>query len=656
MAKLTFNDISIENFGPFRESQSLNFNVLPNKPVVLVKALNGSGKTSLLTALQVGLYGYKGANTTRRYDYDRLIAGLQRGDALGNSKIRINLIVDIAGVRKPISLQREWVRQGSSLVEQLSISSEDVDDAGLADGWDEFINGILPAELVHLFLFDGEKIEALANPDHLPDLLRRATEAFLGLGGIDALVNDLKAIERRANIKNKDGSDEVREIRAGIERYEQQCDEFGQRITMLSQQQASLLNTLDQAKIALDRFTLKARRSGLSAFQEAAQLRSLVDAATKQQKEARAALIDAIANPVLPLAWLGPFWQEYKNQWENDQQLQQASLLTHEFEKRDRRLLKTVNLSSESLKALKQALAQDLLQLKSHLQGKTFFVPSTNPDEIQSKLDEAIELVETRANAHANATLSLARAEQSVGQIPAEEQLADVFASLQKHIKSVSHAETQVEEVANKLAEARSSLAHAETRLNSLKLRLRTEFKVGALAQHGLEAAARTKKVLRLYRERLLASKAQWLSETITNEFKQLLHKKNMVSRVEVDPDSYSVTIVNTTGKALPMERLSAGERQILAIAVLSALIRERKGRFPVVVDTPLARLDQKHRETLINNFFARVSHQVLILSTDEEVHGDAYRALQPFMAAEHRFDYDEGQHRTIVYSDETLK
>ncbi len=656
MAKITFSDISIENFGPFRESQSLNFNVLPNKPVVLIKALNGSGKTTLLTALQVGLYGYKGANTTRRSDYDQLIAGLQRGDAPGNSKIRINLIVDVAGIHKPISLQREWVRQGSSLVEQLSISSEGVNDAGLVDGWDEFINGILPAELVQLFLFDGEKIEALANPDHLPDLLRRATEAFLGLGGIDALVNDLKAIERRANIKNKGGSDEAREMRAGIERYEQQCDEFSQRIAILSQQQGSLLNTLDQAKIALDRFTSKASRNGLSAFQEAAQLKSLVDAAAKQQKEARAALVDAIGNPVLPLVWLGPFWQDYKNQWENDHQLQRASLLTHEFQKRDQRLLKTISLPSESLKALKQALAQDLLQLKSNLQGKPLFVPSTNPEEIQFKLDEAIELVEARANAHVDAALSLARAEQSVGQIPAEEQLADVFASLQKHIKSVSHAEMQVDEVAHKLAEARSSLAHAEIRLNSLKHRLKTEFKEEALAQHGLEAAARTKKVLRLFRERLLASKAQWLSETITNEFKQLLHKKNMISRVEVDPNSYSVAIVNTTGKALPMERLSAGERQILAIAVLSALIRERKGRFPVVVDTPLARLDQKHRETLINNFFARVSHQVLILSTDEEVHGDAYRALRPFMAAEHRFDYDEDQQRTTVYSEETVK
>lgn len=655
MAKITFIDISIENFGPFRERQTLEFNVSLNKPVVLIKALNGSGKTTLLTALQIGLYGYKGANLARRTDYDQLIGGLQRSDTLGNSAVRINLIVDSGGVRTPISLQREWIRGGASLVECLSVSSPGADEFELTEGWDEFINGILPAELVQLFLFDGEKIEALANPDHLPDLLRRATEAFLGLGGIDALVNDLKAVERRANLRDKDGSVEIQETRIEVEKYEQQCEHFSQRVTLLSQEQASLLNTLDQATIALERFTLKARRNGLAAFQEAAQLRSNVEAASKKRTESRSALVESIGDPILPLAWLGSFWQKYKVQWEQDEQFRQASFLTSEFEKRDHRLLSAVDLPEEFLAALKLALERDLSRLKLTARQAPLLAPSESPNEIQSKIDEAIKLVRVRADAHTNAGLSLAKAEQNIGQIPAEEQLADVFSSLQRHAQAVSSAEFQLQEITDKLTEARSSLAHAEMRLNSLKQRLMTEFKEETLAEHGLQAAARAKKVLRLFRERLLASKAKWLSETITVEFTELLHKKNMVLRVEVDPDSYAVSIVNVSGKVLPMERLSAGERQILAIAVLSALIRERKGRFPVVVDTPLARLDQKHRETLISNFFAKVSHQVLILSTDEEVHGDAYKTLLPFIATEHRFDYDEVQHRTIVYSGETL-
>jgi DNA sulfur modification protein DndD len=97
------------------------------------------------------------------------------------------------------------------------------------------------------------------------------------------------------------------------------------------------------------------------------------------------------------------------------------------------------------------------------------------------------------------------------------------------------------------------------------------------------------------------------------------------------------------------MDRLSAGERQLLAISVLSALIKERKGRFPVVVDTPLARLDQQHRSALIKRFFATVSHQVVVLSTDQEVEGTAYEALKPFTNAEYSLHFDDATGHTSI-------
>lgn len=651
MAKITFIDISIENLGPFRERQTLDLGVLPNKPVILIKALNGSGKTTLLTALQIGLYGYKGANLARRSEYDQLITSLQRSDTTDNTVIEVNLVVERAGVRKPITLRREWLKRGTTLMEKLSVSSYDIEDMEFAENWDEFINGILPAELVQLFLFDGEKIEALANPDRLPDLLRRATEVFLGLGGIDALANDLKAVERRANLRSKEGSDELKETRAEAEKYEQQRDEFNQKITLLTQQQAELQNTLDHAKTELERYTAKARRSGLTAFEQAAQLKANVEAAIKRRKDARATLVEAIEDPILPLAWLGSVWDNYKTLWEHDQQAQNATLLAAEFKKRDQRLLKSIPISGKSFEALKQALKDDLMQFRSSYQRKPVLLSGANPEDLQPRLDDAIGFIKKQATTAEKATNALAKAEQSVGQIPAEEQLANVFSLLQEHSKAVSSAEIQLHDLTHELTEARSHLVHIEIRLNAAQQRLRTEFKDKALEQHGLEAAARAKRALGLFRERLLASKAHWLSEMITTEFRQLLRKKKMISRVVVDPESYAVSIEDSTGHVLPMERLSAGERQILAISVLSALIRERKGRFPVVVDTPLARLDQKHRESLINNFFAKVSHQVLVLSTDEEVYGPAYTALLPFMAAEHKLDYDEHQRRTIVVS-----
>ncbi len=168
------------------------------------------------------------------------------------------------------------------------------------------------------------------------------------------------------------------------------------------------------------------------------------------------------------------------------------------------------------------------------------------------------------------------------------------------------------------------------------------DFQGNAHSTKAISAAVRSRAVLAAFKERLLASKAKWLSEKITEELRSLMRKQSLVTGVRVDPDTYQVTIIGARGVELPMERLSAGERQLLAIAVLSALIRERKGQFPVVVDTPLARLDRTHREALIRRFFAKVSHQVIVLSTDEEVEGSVFDAMARYTSKAYQIEFSD--------------
>ena len=175
------------------------------------------------------------------------------------------------------------------------------------------------------------------------------------------------------------------------------------------------------------------------------------------------------------------------------------------------------------------------------------------------------------------------------------------------------------------------------------------DFRGQALDIKAIAAGQRTRSVLTIFKERLLASKAAWLSKMITEEFRGLMRKQRLVTSVQVHPDTYAVSIIGSHGVELPMERLSAGERQLLAVAVLSALIRERKGRFPVVVDTPLARLDRTHREALIRRFFAKVSHQVVVLSTDEEVEGSVYDEMARYTSAAYLIEFSDERHSSSV-------
>ena len=95
-------------------------------------------------------------------------------------------------------------------------------------------------------------------------------------------------------------------------------------------------------------------------------------------------------------------------------------------------------------------------------------------------------------------------------------------------------------------------------------------------------------------------------------------------------------------GEELAPSRLSAGERQLLAIAILSALAEASGKELPTVIDTPLGRLDGKHRTKLIKNYFPKAASQVLLLSTDEEITGKYYDELKPFVNREYQIAFEE--------------
>ncbi|MDB0573535.1 DNA sulfur modification protein DndD [Ralstonia solanacearum] len=651
MAKITFKALAVENIGPFRARQTIDLSVNAERPVVLIKALNGSGKTTLLTALQVGLYGQKALATLKRTEYEQFILALMRRDATGNSIVEIVVEVEVGAMRRHLVVKREWSALGEALQEQVSVLEDGATDVDFSQEWDEFISAILPAELVQLFLFDGEKIEALANPDRLPELLKRATETFLGIGGIDALSNDLKALERRSALKNKGGSEAYDAARANLLNWESQLEELELKVDALTQEKAAAQNAADQADAALSRYNAEAQRKGLVAYEQAAEIRSSVVQARKSVDDARTDLVEAMSDPVLPVAWLTSMWPQYEKAWERDQQVKHGKLLSLEFKKRDQRILASLEkgLPKAAAAALRQALDSDL---KSFVGARSPIGPrmlDADPRDVERQLEQARSRVQRQLRLLRTTQDQADKAEQRIGQIPAEEQIAGILTELQELSKTTSMASANLAHVVHQLDEARGNMAHVKMRLNAAQERIGTEFRDRSMEAKGLAASARARKALSLFKDRLLASKAQWLSAMITAEFRKLLRKRNLMTSVLVDPETYKVSIVDGKGQELPMDRLSAGERQLLATAVLSALIKERKGRFPVVVDTPLARLDQQHRSALIQGFFATVSHQVVVLSTDQEVEGQAYAALQPFNSQEYELNFDDNTGATTA-------
>lgn len=118
--------------------------------------------------------------------------------------------------------------------------------------------------------------------------------------------------------------------------------------------------------------------------------------------------------------------------------------------------------------------------------------------------------------------------------------------------------------------------------------------------------------------------------------------------------------LTGKNGKDIPFDRLSAGERQLLATSLLWGLARASGRPVPTIIDTPLGRLDSSHRRHLIERYFPCASHQVLLLSTDEEIVGSYYKTLEPFITRTYMLSHDEDSGKTHIqpgyFSDNTYE
>lgn len=145
-----------------------------------------------------------------------------------------------------------------------------------------------------------------------------------------------------------------------------------------------------------------------------------------------------------------------------------------------------------------------------------------------------------------------------------------------------------------------------------------------ARSQHGLSCAFKnaqeTINLLDRYSDVLTQARVKTLSANFEIAYRKLARKEDLQLSAHINPETFDVELIDEQGSVIKRKLLSAGEKQIYAIAILEALAKTSGRDLPVIIDTPLGRLDSQHRDKLINHYFPFASHQVVLLSTDTEV------------------------------------
>jgi DNA sulfur modification protein DndD len=164
-----------------------------------------------------------------------------------------------------------------------------------------------------------------------------------------------------------------------------------------------------------------------------------------------------------------------------------------------------------------------------------------------------------------------------------------------------------------------------------------------------LKHSAKVRGTLGEFKIRVIRKHSRKIEALMLESFQALLRKQGLVSGLTIDPESFAVTLLDRSGHPLPFDRLSAGERQLLATSLLWGLARASGRPVPTIIDTPLGRLDSSHRHHLIERYFGFASHQVLLLSTDEEIVGDYLKAIRPFVTRSYHLAHDDALGATVI-------
>jgi DNA sulfur modification protein DndD len=167
--------------------------------------------------------------------------------------------------------------------------------------------------------------------------------------------------------------------------------------------------------------------------------------------------------------------------------------------------------------------------------------------------------------------------------------------------------------------------------------------------QNQVSLARRIRSAVQDYEKKLQTRKLSELERYTTEMYQRLARKQDFVGEVKIDLRSFDVSIHDPHGQMKEKRSLSAGEKQIYAIALLWGLAKSSDVELPIIIDTPFARLDSEHRTNIAKHYFPFASEQVIILSTDEEIDHRYTELLRPFIGQTYLIKHSDIKRRSTI-------
>jgi len=631
--------------------------------IILIGAPNGYGKTSLFEAIVLGMFGRDGLPLIARTpfsDDDKGLAtsyknflekALHRGaTAAGRTSCSVKLVF-VDDDDEPLEIRRVWHFSDSGIYrpqdEEVHIFEGTMRKAvgpGALQGAERtewfrnyIAENLLPFTLAHFFMFDGEQVSVLAERE-MSAQVRAGIEGLLGIPVLKTLARDLRSYAEVRRKQSQNVSDKTIE-RLELERHQ---------LTFEHQKNSERYSEIEPAlaKLKEEREHLTRELASFGAGSQALlqeqfeQIKNYERAIERDRNQLEELMMKDIALALSGLSLRETLKERLTGEGVRERWLNGRN----QGDKNLDRFIEAIDSGIEGIAPTLSGDQRSAVLATARRAWETLWYPPPencadgylhpylNEAERAKVIDRLDELDELSAPAIVELLNTISSNEHALQRLQEEVTRTEAVAP---HVDSkrerLSHLNGEIQALDQEIGALKREVSALEAQINQKNTELTKLSGQWDQAQPSMRRAKRALKVASMVDEivaRAVPSQIEAIASAMTRAHRSMAHKKDLVERISID-ENCNVKLLNPDGVDLRGYDLSAGEKQIFTQALISAVSSVSGRGFPMVVDTPLGRLDIEHRKGVLKHLVQR-EHQVILLSTNTEVVGEYLKEIAP--------------------------
>ena len=518
----------MHNFGVYASTNILELK--GDNPIVLIGGMNGRGKTTILEAILLGLYGsnsfaYMESKYTTYGQY--LKSYINKADGTLETYVEIEFSMDAAD-DEVYCVRRDWTGKGQRVKEKIVVKKNGKENSFLTGNWTMFVENILPSALSNFFFFDGEKISELAVED-TSERMKESIKEMLGITVLDVLQGDIGKLISKISKNSEDKQDlqKLEEYRAKKDNAETALNEIDVAIINANKE-------LEQLQFDLEKLNVEYSVKGGGILKQKNQLikqrsESLAIIASSQEQ-----LLELVAGE-MPLILVADLLKDIleKSKAEQEQRINSMAFekICASYEKFNMKS-KVINGFIDYMKSEIGTSGGDELYGLSDL--SLYQVEALNNSGLKQSVEKAKELFRKR-NVHQKEVEDI---DNSLSVDVDEKLLSELFGDIREKEYEIITKKVEIENLEKERTTLHGTLIAAESEFSKFAENLLSVLESVDVNERTVKYAHMAIEIIKLYRIRLQERKTEVLAQTMTECYKKLANKKNHIDYIKMDPET----------------------------------------------------------------------------------------------------------------------